>query len=289
MTSMKFRFARGAQAIILALLAAGCASRYDAAGTGYARRQSPQQVMAELDEQGYFARCRSGEMRGCSYFARLVAQRLNPTGSCDGFGALTKPAGGSNVEGYADDAIVLGCSSGNLQNVYDLVTSAGAPGASIGFNGPLPRRSSDLWEAPNRNPLTSAQLEYLRPGGGQPGPGPGPGPGPIPTPTPDLQKVLDAIAVVAAQNAALSRQVDAQAVILEGVKGEAVAAKDAATRAQGASDAARQAIGDVVTRVDRMHQDVLIAIDLGRQNLALTYSGRVPAFGGAVTLTPNRP
>jgi hypothetical protein len=123
-------------------------------------------VALAVEADGYFERCRSGEMRGCSYFARLVAWRLNPNGDPSSWGTLRKTAGGSNVEGYADDAIVYG--QGN-NNVIDLVGSAGVPGASVYWGtadnaGTIghQRRASDIWEAPQ--PLTAAMLAYLKPG-----------------------------------------------------------------------------------------------------------------------------
>lgn len=108
--------------------------------------------------RGYLRRAAKGDHRAGSYFARLVANDLNPTGKSDDFGTLTKPAGGSNVDGYADDAIVFGSDPNNLSNVLDLIAGAGAPGAKVGVQL-KPRRPSDVWEAPKK--LTREQLDYL--------------------------------------------------------------------------------------------------------------------------------
>lgn len=132
--------------------------------------------MQKLVDEGYFEKARSGDLRGASYFARLVAYRMNPGGDGAQPGALTKPEGGSNVEGYADDAIVLNNNPSDLFNVVDLVAGSGAPNARPVWNGPLPRRASDKWEAPKM--LTAAQLAYLRPGGGPVDPPPPPPPPP---------------------------------------------------------------------------------------------------------------
>jgi hypothetical protein len=80
------------------------------------------------------------------------------------------------VDGYAEDAIVLNGNPSDLFNVVDLVVGTGAPGASPGWNGPLPRRSSDVWEAPRA--LSAEQLAYLK--GGSVG---------VPVPPPPAPKV----------------------------------------------------------------------------------------------------
>ncbi len=144
--------------------------------------------------EGYFTKAEAGDMRGASYFARLVAYRLNPAGDPRSFGWLKK-GGGSNVDGYADDAIVFGSDPNNLQNVIDVVGGSGAPGARPVWNAGegdrgLPRRASDVWDAPR--PLTVEQMNYLKAGSGGGGGG---GTGP----NPDVQKVLDAIAALLAE------------------------------------------------------------------------------------------
>jgi len=113
----------------------------------------------QLEAQGYFHRAKTGDQRAASYFARLTAYTLNPGGHALDYGTLTKPAGGSNVDGYAEDAIVFGNDPTNLMNVVDLVNGAGAPGATIGAGDVKPRRAQDLWEQPK--PLTRAEVEYL--------------------------------------------------------------------------------------------------------------------------------
>jgi hypothetical protein len=134
-------------------------------------------VVSAIDQvvnEGYFEKARSGDLRGASYFARLVAFRSNPEASTAAVGALRK-GGGSNVEGYADDAVCGNANPADLFNVYDLVGGSGAPGASPTVNGPLPRRDADTWEAPRA--LSADQMNYLKAGSGTPAPGPIPAPG----------------------------------------------------------------------------------------------------------------
>lgn len=107
---------------------------------------------------GYFAKAKAGDQRAASLFARLVAYDLNPQGSIVEFGWLTKSPAESNVEGYAEDAIVLGNDPAHLSNVIDLINGAGAPGASIG-GAWKPRRPTNLWVAPK--PLTAEEFAYL--------------------------------------------------------------------------------------------------------------------------------
>jgi hypothetical protein len=122
-----------------------------------ARASTPSEVNQLVDE-GYFERARSGDAKGASLYARLLAHRLNPNGIGASFGALRK-GGGQNVDGYAEDAIVSNNVPSDLFNVFDTVSGAGAPGASPSWNGPLPRRSSDTWEAPRA--LNASELAYL--------------------------------------------------------------------------------------------------------------------------------
>lgn len=220
--------------------------------------------------EGYFDKCGAGEMRACSYFARLVAWRLNPTGDPSSWGWLSKPDGGSNVEGWADDAMVYGQGQ---HNVIDLVGGAGASGARVQWGGPHPRRPSNLWVAPQ--PLTKAELDYLKPGSG---PAPKPPPVPPTVPPVNLQPVLEAVAQLRALVEQLHAKQDAQAAQLAQVGAAAV---DAATQAAAAS------AGQQGTR-NRV-EDVLTAVDLARQALANPpeYSG--PAkFSGTLTLKPKR-
>jgi hypothetical protein len=254
--------------MVLALLASvACGAKQTQLRQAGARAGDVGAAMAQLEAEGLFEKCRQGEMRGCSYFVRLVVYRLNPSGDPSGWGALTKPAGGSNVEGYADDAVALGANATN--NVYDLVASSGVPGARPYVNGPLPRRGSDLWEAPR--PLSDAQMAYL---GGtvtpqpQPQPNPQPNPQPQPQPQPtNLQPVLDRLSALEALVQAMGARVDA---------------------ARAAAAETLAAMGGLVGQVDRMHQDVLVAIDLGRQMLNQSYTGSNRVIG-SLTIRPNRP
>lgn len=138
----------------------------------------------ELESQGYFSRVREGDQRAASYFARLVAHRLNPAGLLSDFGWLSKSPGESQVEGFAEDAIVYSNDESNLENVIDLVNGAGAPGASIG-GGIKPRRPNNRWVKPE--PLTDEQMKYLRPGETAPIP---PAPRPLEFPPRDLVGVF---------------------------------------------------------------------------------------------------
>lgn len=117
-----------------------------------------------LVTQGYFDKVRTGDQRAASYFARLFAFTANPSGQTTSWGWLRK-GGGTQVEGYAEDAVVYGADPSDVQNVVDLVIGAGAPGARLISNtsGTVPRRPTDVWEAPRA--LTSMQLDYLKPGG----------------------------------------------------------------------------------------------------------------------------
>jgi len=117
----------------------------------------PAEVVA-LERAGYFGRAAEGDHKGSAYFAMAAAHVMNPRSDPSLPGRLAK-GGGQNVEGFAEDAIVLNADPGDLLNVVDMVAGAGAPGARLVWNGPLPRRSSDVWAKPV--PLTSAQLTYL--------------------------------------------------------------------------------------------------------------------------------
>lgn len=120
-------------------------------------------VVQQLAGEGYFDRVAAGDQRAASYFARLFAFRANPAGDPSGWGALKK-GGGTNVEGYAEDAVVYGSDPSDVNNVYDLVGGTGAPGATPSWNGPKARRTSDTWEAPHA--LSAEQMNYLKSGSG---------------------------------------------------------------------------------------------------------------------------
>jgi hypothetical protein len=121
-------------------------------------------VLRNLEANGYFEKARNGDHRACGLFARLAAYTLNPNGDADGWGCLRKTGGGANVEGYSEDAIVLGSDPNNLHNVKDIIVGAGAPGARLvgSLDGLVNRRTSDIWERPA--PLNAEQLNYLKPG-----------------------------------------------------------------------------------------------------------------------------
>lgn len=126
-----------------------------------------------LEQQGYFAKAKTGDERGASYFARMVASRVNPTGSPSDWGWLKKTGSGFNVEGYADGAIVFGNDPANRFNVLKIVTQVGSdnPNAIQVGSAVQERRESDVWGSPV--PLPDAIPAYL---GGSPTPIPVPSP-----------------------------------------------------------------------------------------------------------------
>lgn len=115
-----------------------------------------------LEQEGYFERARGGDQRAASLFARLVAVRLNPLGVSTDVGWLSKSPGESQVEGYAEDSICGNANPADRENVIDLVTSAGAPGASIG-GSVKERRINNVWVKPL--PLLQTDMDYLLAGG----------------------------------------------------------------------------------------------------------------------------
>ncbi len=120
--------------------------------------------------QGYFARAAAGDQRAASLFVRLVAYDLNPAGLGSDVGWLRK-GGGTNVDGYAEDAVCGNANSADLFNVIDMVGGTGAPGARLNDANPgnvKERRSVDTWFAPR--PLTTEELTYLLSGGTVPVP-----------------------------------------------------------------------------------------------------------------------
>jgi hypothetical protein len=137
-------------------------------------------TLRKLERQGFFERARNGDHRACGLFARLAAFTLNPSGDPAGWGCLRKTGGGQNVEGFAEDAIVLGSDPSNRNNVVDIIGGAGAPGASLIFGGFVSRRATDVWERPV--PLTAEQMKHLKPNNG-----PDPDPEPDPDPGPDIR------------------------------------------------------------------------------------------------------
>lgn len=115
----------------------------------------------ELEAQGYFEKVRAGDQKAASLFARLTAYTLNPVGSGNDYGCLSKTPGETNVDGFAEDAICFTSNPADLENVVDLVNGAGAPGASIG-GAVKPRRTNNLWVKPVK--LSDADMLYLRMG-----------------------------------------------------------------------------------------------------------------------------
>jgi hypothetical protein len=216
-----------------------------------------------LAEQGYFDTCARGNQHACSYFTRLVVWTINPQGDPNLPGALRKTAGGTNVDGYAEDALALNANPSDLHNVMDLVAGTGAAGASIRDFNTNPRRASDVWDAPK--PLTAQELAVLKPGASLPTPGtPPPTQGPPPV---QLQPILDALAALRADHQALRAQIDAIRAHLDNADLSRIAQYD-----------------DLVQRSDRLNRDVLTAIDLSKQVLSCAWVGSTKAFGGSVTL-----
>ena len=102
----------------------------------------------------------SGDDVACHRYAREVASALAMGESNQGWGwgLISKPRGqrqcsltecGPHVRGpgYAEDAIAYLPRGEDPKHWigFDLIGGAGAPGASINWNGPLPRREDNLW------------------------------------------------------------------------------------------------------------------------------------------------
>ena len=94
----------------------------------------------------------------CHRYAREVATALARAEPHRGWGLIAKPRGqrqcsltecGSEVRGpgYAQDAIAYLPQGEDRKHWigFDIVGGAGAPGASLNWNGPLPRREDNLW------------------------------------------------------------------------------------------------------------------------------------------------
>lgn len=114
--------------------------------------------MQRLIDQGYAQHIHTGDARVASLFTRAVVFALNPEGSTAKPGALRK-SGGHNIDGYSEDAFPANGDPNDLFNVYDIVVGVGLPGAYPAWQGPLPRRSSDMWEKPRQ--LTEPELGVL--------------------------------------------------------------------------------------------------------------------------------
>lgn len=110
------------------------------------------------EAQGYFKRVRDGDQRAASLFVKLVALDCNPSGIGSDYGWLSKSPGEQQVDGFAEDAICYGVDPSDLQNVVDLISGAGAPGASIG-GAVKERRPHNKWVKPTA--LTDEEMDYL--------------------------------------------------------------------------------------------------------------------------------
>lgn len=101
-----------------------------------------------------------GDDAACHRYAREVATALARAEPHEGWGwgLISKPRGqrqcsliecGAEVrgQGYAEDAIAYLPQGEDRKHWigFDLVGGAGAPGASLNWNGPLPRREDNLW------------------------------------------------------------------------------------------------------------------------------------------------
>lgn len=142
-------------------------------------------IAQSLVAQGYFNRVAAGDQRAASLFARLFAHTANPDARTNSWGWLRK-GGGTNVDGWAEDAVVYGNDPNQDFNVVDLVGGAGAPGATLASTTThtKPRRIGvDTWAPPK--PLTADEFSYLK--GFNP-PGTTPQPKPCPDPSAHLPK-----------------------------------------------------------------------------------------------------
>lgn len=121
-------------------------------------------VARRLQQQGYFAKAKTGDEKAASYFARMVASTVNPTGKENDWGWLLKPPGtGHHIEGYADGAIVFGNDPRDLKNVLKIVTQVGShiPNDIQVGSAVQDRRSYDVWIKPV--PLPSEIPNYIQP------------------------------------------------------------------------------------------------------------------------------
>jgi len=114
-----------------------------------------------LEAQGYFVKVKDGDEKAASYFSRMVASKVNPSGNPNDWGWLSKPSGGFNIEGYADGAIVFGNNPSDLNNVLKIVTQVGSndPNAIQIGSSVQERRPSDIWVVPV--PLPDSIPNYL--------------------------------------------------------------------------------------------------------------------------------
>lgn len=118
------------------------------------------QVAEQLEKQGYFERVRKGDARAAGLFTRLIAWTVNPNGSSNSWGVLTKQPGENQVEGYSIDSLASNANQSDRNNAWDFIRGAGAPNAKIVEEGPNPRREGNKWEKPRA--LTQEELDYLK-------------------------------------------------------------------------------------------------------------------------------
>jgi hypothetical protein len=116
------------------------------------RIQCAQDVARVSPEWG---RCQGGSGVGCHRFTRHVAASLaagDPAwgliGKAPGEQQCTwNRCGGLSGEGYGEDVVAYLTGPNRFSNWtgFDIVAGAGAPGASVSWGGPLPRRSTNFW------------------------------------------------------------------------------------------------------------------------------------------------
>lgn len=118
-------------------------------------------VAKSLEAQGYFTKVKQGDEKAASYFSRMVASKVNPSGNPNDWGWLSKPAGGFNIEGFADGAIVFGNNPSDLNNVLKIVVQVGSSNPNdikIG-DSVQQRRPQDVWFCPV--PLPDSVVSYI--------------------------------------------------------------------------------------------------------------------------------
>jgi len=109
-----------------------------------------------------WGRCQGGSGVGCHRFSRHVAAAL--AAGDPNWGLIGKNpgeqqctwnrCGGLNGEGYGEDVVAYLAGPNIFNNWlgFDIVGGAGAPGATVGWGGPLPRRAGNYW-APVPSPI----------------------------------------------------------------------------------------------------------------------------------------
>jgi len=118
------------------------------------RRECARQIAER--SANWLACAQRGDATACHRYVREVVRVL-----ADGdpqWGLISKPRGqqscsatacGPDVGGYGQDVAAyrpLGAATGEWLG-FDLVAGAGAPGATVIWTGPLPRRADNLWTA----------------------------------------------------------------------------------------------------------------------------------------------